>query len=152
MSIAAYKSTIRQSESPRQIERRILSRLTGALEAHAAYDTAGTVERLDILSSGLREALAENQKFWNELKYDLAQPGNALSPELRAGLLSIALWIDRQTSAIMGGQGSVRALADINRTIIIGLSAITGLPATPVAPSPVVADAARSVQAVQQGR
>lgn len=146
MSIAAYKSTIRQSESPRQIERRILSRLTGALEAHAAYDTATKSERLDILSKGLRNALSDNQNFWNELKYDLAQPGNALSPELRAGLLSIALWIDRQTSAVMGGQGSVRALADINRTIITGLSA------TPANPMPDVADASRSAQAVQQSR
>lgn len=146
MSIAAYKSTIRQSESPRQIERRILSRLTGALEAHAAFDTAPTMERLNILSNGLRHALSENQTFWGELKYDLAQPGNALSPDLRAGLLSIALWVDRQTSAIMGGQPGVRALADINRTIIKGLSA------APATTAPLAADAPRAVQAVQQGR
>ncbi|MGY6704323.1 flagellar biosynthesis regulator FlaF [Roseinatronobacter sp.] len=145
MSIAAYKSTIRQSESPRQIERRILSRLTGALEAHVGYDTAAPFERVQILSNGLRDTLSENQTFWNELKYDLAQPANGLSPELRAGLLSIALWVHRQTSAVMGGQSGVRALADINRNIITGLSA----------PKPVTSnaepDAARPRQAVQQG-
>lgn len=135
MSIAAYKSTIRQSESPRQIERRILSRLTGQLEAHAAFDTATGLERIEILSRGLRAALAENQTFWNELKYDLAQPGNALSPELRAGLISIALWIDRQTSAVMGGDSGVMALAEINRTIIAGLAG------TPAHPTPVAAEA-----------
>ena len=145
MSIAAYKSTIRQSESPRQIERRILSRLTGALEAHVAYDTAVTFERVQILSNGLRAALSENQTFWNELKYDLAQPENALSPELRAGLLSIALWVDRQTGAVMGGQPGVRALADINRSIITGLSA------PKPAQSSAETDAARPLQAVQQG-
>lgn len=144
MSIAAYKSTIRQSESPRQIERRILSRLTGTLEAHVGYDTATRFERVQILSNGLRAALAENQTFWNELKYDLAQPENGLSPDLRAGLLSIALWIDRQTSAVMGGQAGVRALADINRSIITGLSA--SRPDQPSAET----DAARPLQTVPQ--
>lgn len=146
MSIAAYKSTIRQSESPRQIERRILSRLTGQLEAHAAFDTATKMERLSILSSGLRDALAENQKLWGELKHDLALPTNELSPQLRAGLISIALWIDRQTQAVMGGQAGVRALADINRTIIAGLSA------TPASHSPALGDAPASAQAAQAGR
>ncbi len=144
MSIAAYKTTIRHSESPRQIERRILSRLTGALEAHAAYDRAeSTLARLEILSGGLRDALSENQKFWAALKHDLSLPGNALSPELRAGLLSLALWVDRQTAAIVGGQPGVLALADINRTIVAGLSA------SPAAPAPVSADASHAQQAAQ---
>ncbi len=134
MSINAYKNTIRQSESPRQIERRILSRLTGALEAHAAYDTADSPNaRLGILSNGLRDALAENQTFWNELKYDLAMPENQLSPDLRAGLLSLALWVDRQTSAIMGGKTGVMALVDINRSIVAGLSASPAAPAAAAA-------------------
>lgn len=144
MSIAAYKSNIRQTESPRQIERRIMSRLTGALEAQAAYDAAQTTgERLQILSAGLRDTLAENQKFWNELKHDLAFPGNMLPPDLRAALISIALWVDRQTSAVMGGQPGVAALADINRTIMTGLSA------TPAAPTQVATDAMMSAA---QGR
>lgn len=136
MSLAAYKTTIRHSESPRQIERRILSRLTGTLEAHAAFDTAQTAaERLSILSAGLRDALAENQKFWTELKYDLALPGNALPPQLRAGLISLALWVDRQTAAIMGGAPGVRALAEINRSILAGLAATPAVEA----PQPVAA-------------
>lgn len=123
MSINAYKSTIRHSESPRQIERRILSRLTGALEAQVAYDNADTTfQRLEILSNGLRDALAENQKFWGELKYDLSLPENQLSPDLRAGLLSLALWVDRQTVAILGGQPGVTNLVDVNRSIVAGLS------------------------------
>ena len=126
MSINAYKSTIRQVESPRQIERRILSRLTGALEAHAAYDGLDSaVARLGLLSGGLRHALAENQTFWSELKHDLALPENRLSPDLRAGLVSLALWVDRQTAAILGGAPGVMALVDVNRAIITGLAANT---------------------------
>ncbi len=124
MSIAAYKSTIRSSESPRQIERRILSRLTGQLEARAAdYDTAeGSHERIEILSSGLRRDLTENQRFWGELRHDLSQPGNALPAELRAGLLSIAIFVERQTNAVIGGAPGVSALVGINRSIVAGMA------------------------------
>jgi flagellar protein FlaF len=146
MSINAYKTTIRHSESPRQIERRILLRLTGALEAHAAFDTTeSTFARIEILSSGLRDALTENQKFWAELKYDLALPENALSPDLRAGLLSLALWVDRQTAAILGGQPGVLALVEVNRSIVGGLSAM------PRSGAPAPADPQASVHVVHQG-
>ena len=146
MSINAYKTTIRHSESPRQIERRILSRLTGALEVHAAFDTTeSTFSRIEILSSGLRDALTENQKFWAELKYDLALPENALSPDLRAGLLSLALWVDRQTAAILGGQPGVLALVEVNRSIVGGLSAM------PRSGAPAPTDPQASVHVVHQG-
>ncbi|MGR3465958.1 flagellar biosynthesis regulator FlaF [Limimaricola sp.] len=124
MSIAAYNSTIRESETPRQIERRILSRVTGQMASRAeAYDRADSrLDRGALLSDGLRNDLATNQKFWNELKYDLAQPENALPAELRAGLISLALWVDRQTNAVMGGNAGVGALVEVNRSIVAGLA------------------------------
>ena len=124
MSIAAYKTTIRESETPRQIERRILSRVTGQLAARAeAYDRAESkLDRGAILADGLRDDLATNQKFWHELQFDLAQPGNGLPAELRAGLISLALFVDRQTSAVMGGNAGVGALVEINRSIVAGLA------------------------------
>lgn len=124
MSIAAYKTTIRESETPRQIERRVLSRLTGDLAAKAqAFDGAGTLlDRSQLLAEGLRNDLAENQKFWNELKFDLMGSGNGLPEDLRAGLISLALWVDRQTANVLGGNAGVGALVDINRSIVAGLS------------------------------
>ncbi len=124
MSIAAYKTTIRESETPRQIERRVLSRVTGQLAARAeAYDRAENMrDRGTLLAEGLRDDLATNQKFWNELKFDLPQPKNALPTDLRAGLISLAMWVDRQTSSVMGGSAGVGALVDINRSIVAGLA------------------------------
>ena len=124
MSIAAYKTTIRESETPRQIERRVLSRVTGQMAARAeAFDRAESArDRGTLLAEGLREDLATNQKFWSELQFDLSQPGNALPAELRAGLISLAIWVDRQTSTVMGGHAGVRALVDINRSIVAGLA------------------------------
>ncbi|MGC9370111.1 MAG: flagellar biosynthesis regulator FlaF [Paracoccaceae bacterium] len=124
MSIAAYKRTIRESETPRQIERRILSRITGQLEQHAQnFDSAeARSDRQSMLASGLRTSLNENQAMWRAMRHDLAAEGNALPPELRASLLSLALWVDRQSAAVMGGEKGVGALVAINRSIIAGLS------------------------------
>ncbi len=147
MSIAAYKNTIRQVESPRQIERRILSRLTGELESFGAYDkTTTSFERLDILSNGLRVALSENQTFWAALKRDLVLPENALPLELRAGLLSIALWVDQKTKSVLGGTPGVMALVQVNRSIIAGLAA------TPVVNQPAALASVPEAQPAYQGR
>lgn len=127
MSIAAYKRTIRESESPRQIERRVFVRVTGDLDKHAnAYDTTQSrADRGDMLASGLRETLAENLKLWSTIKFDLSQPENGLPPQLKAGLISLALFIERQTGHIIGGDAGVSTLVQINQSLISGLSGAT---------------------------
>lgn len=124
MSINHYKKTLRAVESPRQIERRIFARVTGHLSQKAdAYDMAATsYERIGILAGGLREALAENQALWTALKHDLANPANALTPELRAGLLSLAIWVEKTTGTVLGGRPGVRALVEVNSNILTALT------------------------------
>lgn len=126
MSVSAYKSVIRQSEAPRQIERRVFAKITSDLEVHAEdFDYAETyLDRLQILAGGLRQALQDNLKLWSALKFDLASTTNALSPELRAGLLSIALWVERQTAEVLGGETGALDLIDVNRSILDGLSGV----------------------------
>lgn len=124
MSVAAYRQTIRESESPRQIERRILSQVTGRLDARALqYDRAESrAERFALLGDGLREDIAENQKIWNALRLDLSDPGNALPAPLRAQLISISTWIERQSTSIIGGAAGVSSLVAVNRAIVDGLA------------------------------
>lgn len=131
MSLAAYKKTIRESETPRQIERRILSRVTHDLaENGKGFDTSETFsERLSILSNGLRDSLYENQRFWSALRHDLAEPGNAMPDSIKASLISLALWVDRQTSELMSGRGTLAGLIEINANIAAGLA---GQPAASV--------------------
>jgi flagellar protein FlaF len=126
MTIAAYRRTIRESDSPRQIERRILSNITGRLEAEAkAFDGDTQLSvRAQMLAAGLRGALRDNQALWIALRDDLAQPANALPPPLRASLISIALWVERQTTEVLGGAAGVGVLAAVNNNIIAGLSGV----------------------------
>ena len=124
MSIAAYKRTIRESESPRQIERRVFVRVTGELDRNQqAYDSAASrAERGDMLAGGLRQSLAENLKLWTTIKFDLSQPENGLPPQLKAGLISLALFVERQTAQIIGGNPGIGTLVTINQSLISGLS------------------------------
>ncbi len=123
MSIAAYKRTISETESPRQIERRVLSRVTSELERLASdYDSAEQgLDKISILAKGLRDALWQNQRVWQALQHDLASEGNSLPPNLRAGLISLAFWVDTHTRGVMKGQNKVGPLVEINRTIIRAL-------------------------------
>ena len=124
MSINAYRSTLRQIESPRQIERRLMASVTGRLEAHAeGFDDAqSSHDRLMILSSGLRAALADNQKLWSALKFDLSDPANLLPDDLRARMISLALWVEKTTSLVLGGTAGVRDLVAVNNGIVAALS------------------------------
>nr|WP_325250208.1 flagellar biosynthesis regulator FlaF [Amylibacter sp.] len=123
MSLSAYKQTLKATEPPRSMERRILNQLNARLgEYQAAYDaTPEGGARLGILAGGLREALHDNVSLWMEFKTDLSNPGNTLPPEMRANLLSLAIYVERQTGLVLKGQGTVKALMDVNAPIIVAL-------------------------------
>lgn len=133
MSIAAYRATLRHTEDARAIERRLIARVTGAMQQHAAaYDGAGdAAARQRVLAGGLSAALAENAAIWRALRNDLSEQGNRLAPALRAGLISLALWMERETVRILGGGGSVGPLVEVNGSIVAGLAGEAPVP-TPV--------------------
>ena len=124
MSLSAYRRTLDQTETPRQIERRIMLRITAALSEHAdRFDgAADRAERLGVLAGGLRDALSENVRLWSAMKADLMSPGTALPDDLRGGLVNLAAFVERHTGAVLGGEGKVAALLDVNRPIIAALS------------------------------
>ena len=123
MSLSAYKKTIKNTEQPRDIERRILSQVTSDLEAvKASIDDIDASERKSAITPDVRKALWDNQKLWITVKADLMAPENQLAPSLKADLISLAHWIDKQTSEILKGEGTVEPLIEVNRNIINGLS------------------------------
>lgn len=105
------------------MERRILNQFNARLGVHqAAFDaTPEGGARLGILAGGLREALHDNVSLWMEFKTDLSNPGNSLPPEMRANLLSLAIYVERQTGLALKGQGTIKALMDVNTPIIEAL-------------------------------
>ncbi|NRB02703.1 MAG: flagellar biosynthesis regulator FlaF [Rhodobacteraceae bacterium] len=124
MGLTAYKRTISNTESPRQIERRILQQATSELEKfQAEFDQAEKrFDRLQMLADGGRNSLWKNQQIWMSLKHDLMESENQLDENLRASLISLAVWVENHTQSVMAGGKEIRPLIDINRSIIDGLS------------------------------
>lgn len=67
------------------------------------------------------KAVSSNNKLWTILATDLAHEDNALLPETRASLLSLALFSIRHGHAVLAEKATADALVDINMSIMKGL-------------------------------
>lgn len=113
MSLAAYHSVRKFAETPRSTEQRLIAQITG--DMINARDNA-------LKGGALMAVLHRNREMWNVFSTDCARQGNGLPDTLRAGIISLALWIDRFTSEVMAGREQIDDLIEVNRTIMEGLS------------------------------
>lgn len=110
---SAYKTAQTTSNDGRDIEYRLLAQVTAAL-MRARDNAANDIrEKMD--------AILWNSSVWSALRVDLSSEDNRLPKELRSSLISLSLWVDRETHAIMDGTGDIDALIDVNRNIMAGL-------------------------------
>jgi|APCry1669190591_1035303.scaffolds.fasta_scaffold04277_2 flagellar biosynthesis activator protein FlaF len=126
MSLQAYKTAAQRSESPREAEYRLFGEVTRALIDAAQLDRTEIAKRMD--------ALHWNRQLWSVLATECSDPTNGLPPAVRAQIISLSLFVNRHTSAIMRGEETFDELIDVNRTIMQGL-----------APNPAAASAAASM-------
>lgn len=115
MSIQAYQRAAQRAEDPRSAEYRLLGQVTRALMDLGPLDPTKLAERADVLDW--------NRKVWSVFATDCAAEGNGLSQELRAGIISLSLFVNKHTSQVLRGKGDVDVLIDINRQVMQGLSA-----------------------------
>jgi flagellar protein FlaF len=108
----AYGAVIRRTESPRAIEHRLFALITAELQAAAAPDAHFTARIT---------AAHRNRELWQTLALDLAEPGNALPDDLRARLISLAIWVGRETQLVIRHGATMQNLIDVNRSIMQGL-------------------------------
>jgi flagellar protein FlaF len=110
MSVARYAATQNAAASPREIELRAFRYINGLLGA--ATDTRGRAV-----------ALEKTHRLWSILISDLGAPGNALPAELRAQLISLGLWAQRESNARLDDTRSLEPLMALHRDMIEGLEA-----------------------------
>lgn len=120
MSIAAYKDNIKKTSAPRDIEHKVLSQVTRSLE-NVSKEFNKNNRKNKILSNEVKNAVWENQQLWIALKSDLIMEGNALPDETKAALISLSIWIDKQSWNVIKGEGEITPLIDVNKRIIAGL-------------------------------
>ncbi|NKD87942.1 flagellar biosynthesis regulator FlaF [Haematospirillum sp. 15-248] len=72
----------------------------------------------------MRTALRLNWRLWTILQSDLLEPDCPVPPELRANMLSLSNFVDRQAVAFMANPDArlLDTLISINREISAGLS------------------------------
>lgn len=114
MSLKAYQTTQKASESTSQTEYRLFADVTRALMG------AKGLAKLDVK---LHDALLWNRQLWSTLATDCAVEGNMLPKQLRASIISISIWVGRYSSQVARGEENIQALIDINKNIMEGLSA-----------------------------
>jgi flagellar protein FlaF len=113
MSLQAYQKAAEQAEDPRQIEYRLFGIVTRALMDAAASDDKDISKRI--------RALHWNRRLWTTLADDCSQETNALPVEARAQIISLSIWVNRHTSAVMQRKEDIQPLIDVNRMIMQGL-------------------------------
>ena len=122
----AYKSIILDTEHPRDIERRVFSQVTRALEDIKNADGK------PYLSDDAHDALIRNQRLWGSLMFDCMESENPLPDALKASIISLAIFIDDYTAEVMVGQKAIDPLIDINRNGIKGLKGMAPQTAAPL--------------------
>jgi flagellar protein FlaF len=71
----------------------------------------------------MTDALFLLRRLWSIFIDDLNHPGNELSPQLRAGLISIGIWVNKEIDRIRSGAiTDLTALIEINEIIKNGLA------------------------------
>lgn len=109
---AAYGTVIRTTETPRDIEYRVFEKVTSALDQAQGTEVHFT-KRI--------QAVHDNRVLWQTLACDLADDNNAFPAELRARLVSLAIWVTRDSARAMDDDAVLRAMIDVNRSIMQGL-------------------------------
>lgn len=115
MSVQAYQRSVSRAEDARSTEYRLLGQVTQALieaEGLARHEFGRRAAALDW-----------NRRVWSAFAADCGAEGNGLPDALRAGIISLSLFVSRHSSAVMRDGADIEPLIDINRTIMQGLEA-----------------------------
>ena len=114
MSLQVYTAATARAETPRDLEYRLFGQVTRALVHASTVDASDLATRID--------ALDWNRRLWSALASDCSDPANALANPMRAQIISLSLFINRHSSAVMRGEETFQDLIDINRMMMQGLS------------------------------
>ena len=121
--IDAYKKALNKSGSSRNAEYRLLAQVTAALIE--AKEADGDMRKNPAKMKMLAHALNWNNEVWSTFMDDCRSEDNKLPEKLRGGILSLGIWVNKETQAAMNGDVGLDALISVNRDIMKGLDDAT---------------------------
>ncbi|MCB2108744.1 MAG: flagellar biosynthesis regulator FlaF [Rhodobacteraceae bacterium] len=112
--IAAYQQQQKRNLSPREIEAMAFTKAAVLLE-----DAKGKSKDIEEYAKALRF----NHLLWTIIQADLTEPANQLPPEIKANVMSLSIFVDKQTTKAMRSSDpkDLDILITINRNLAAGL-------------------------------
>ena len=111
--ISSYQNTSLALKDSRQQEAEILIRINAELSR--------TVDQTDNVAD-YNNALLRNQRVWNIFLVALTDENHPYPTSLKAELISLSIWVNRQTQKAIAKREEADSLIALNRDVIIGLS------------------------------
>lgn len=117
--LKAYQGAQQKHMTPREAEAMAFTKAAGMMEDAKRHPGDETL---------LAQALRFNQLFWTILQADIADPNNALPNELKANIMSLSIFVDKQASKALrsGNPDDLDSLISINRNLALGLRETPG--------------------------
>jgi len=109
----AYRNAATPIRDDRSAEYQAFARVTHELQAAQGAGTKDMVR--------LAEAVFLNRRLWGILSTDVAQEANALPDALKAQIVSLGIFVQKHSSAVLAGSGDIEALIEINTKMMRGL-------------------------------
>ena len=128
--IAAYAQQQKRNLSPREVEAMAFTKAALMLE-----DAKKVTQNINEYSKALRF----NHLLWTIIQADLTDPENQLPPEIKANVMSLSIFVDKQTTKALRSSNAtdLDVLININRNLAAGLRTTPGT--APAQPAPTAA-------------
>ena len=129
--VAAYQQQQKRNLTPREVEAMAFTK--AALLLEDAKKVTGNITEYS-------KALRYNHLLWTIIQADLTDPENQLPPEIKANVMSLSIFVDKQTTKALRSSSAtdLDVLININRNLAAGLRST---PQTAATAAPVKADA-----------
>lgn len=133
--VAAYAQQQKRNLSPREVEAMAFTKAAVLLEE--AKQKTNNIEEY-------AKALRFNHLLWTIIQADLTEPENQLPNEIKANVMSLSIFVDKQTTKAMrtSSAADLDVLININRNLAAGLRSTQA--AAPAAPTSQVQGASES--------
>ena len=112
--VAAYQQQQKRNLSPREVEAMAFTK--AALMLEDAKKFIGNITEYS-------KALRFNHLLWTIIQADLTDPENQLPPEIKANVMSLSIFVDKQTTKALRSTtaNDLDVLININRNFAAGL-------------------------------
>lgn len=139
--LQAYAQTQKSSMTPREVEAMAFTKAALMLE-----EAKTKLDDYDSYAS----ALKFNQLLWTIIQADIVDKENTLPPQIKANILSLSIFVDRQTIKALADtkEQHLDVLININKNLAEGLMARPDDPQVePVKPLPQAAESRSDISA-----